>query len=70
MKGCRQNADHFVRLAIDQDLAADDGGVGLVAAAPERIGEDHHLVVPGLIFLLGEAAPERRLYTEDRKDRG
>ena len=55
IEGCRQNADDFVWLAIEQNLAADDGGVGLVAAAPEGIGEDHDLVVSGLIFLVGES---------------
>jgi len=69
-EGRRQHADHFVRFAIDQDFAADDGRIGLVTAAPERIGEDHDLVVSRLIFLIGEAASESRLYAKDGKNRG
>ena len=45
-------------------------GSAWIAAAPERIGEDHDLVVPRLIFLIGEAASEFRLHAEDGKNRG
>ena len=70
LEGWRQDADDFAGFAIEQNLAADDGGVGLVAAAPERIGQDDDLVVAGLLFLFGETAAERRLNAEDVKDAG
>ena len=53
----RQNADNFIWLAIEQNLAAQDSGVGLVAAAPECIGKDRDLVVAGFSSSSVKARP-------------
>ena len=55
-EGSGSDADDVVGLAVEQNLAADDGGVGLKAAAPEGLGNDDYFFVALLFFVGGEIA--------------
>ncbi len=55
-----EHADHRVRLVVDADRLADDGGIAGEAVLPQAVGEDHDLVAAEGAFLLGEGAAERQ----------
>ena len=66
----RHHADYAVVFVVDADIAADDGGIGGEAAAPERVAQNRHVLVPGLVFLRREGAAQRRLGAHQRKEIG
>ena len=63
----RHDADHGVGLAVEQDRAAQDGGVAIVVALPEAMAE-HHAADLGAFFLTGEDASQKRLESQDLEE--
>ena len=59
----RHDADHFVGLVVQRDLASDDVGRAAEAALPQPVADhdDAHALV---VLVLGEDAPEQRLHAE------
>ena len=60
----RQDADNFVRLAVERDRTAYDAGVGVEAAAPEVVAQDHDMIATHLIVLERKRSSQLRLNAE------
>ena len=60
-----QNADDGVRLAIQDQLPADDRRVPPNSDARSALGQHDHAVAARLVFARHERAPERRPHPED-----
>ena len=54
-----------MRLAVQQDVGAEDVGIRSEAPLPEAVTDEGDLVPTLDLFLLGEAAAQRRLHTEN-----
>ena len=65
----RQDADDFVRVAVEDRGAADDAGVGAEAATPQRVGQQHDLIASVDLFVVAQVAAERRSDAERREKR-
>ena len=57
-----------MRHAVEQNRAADDGRIGAVARAPQRVGEDDRVATPRVAGVGCERAAERRVHAEHRED--
>ena len=66
----RHDADHPVRLAAGDHLAADDAGIAPEAALPEAVAEEDHRRSARPVLHGREAAPEDRSDPEERKQVG
>ena len=66
----RQHADHLVGSAIEQDLAAHDGRVGMKAAPPQGIRQDGDAVMAAGIFTFREGPAQARPNAEHGEDIG
>ena len=62
------DADHNVRDGIQHDGLANDGRIGAVPPAPERIADHHDVLFAGRFFLAGEAAAKLRRGAQKRKE--
>ena len=60
----RQDADHLVRLVVEQQVAAEDGGVAAEVALPGGVAQHHHARRAGLVFFGAERAAKERLDAE------
>ena len=60
-KAARKNAEHGERLFVEQNIFADDRGIGAETALPQPIANDRDLIVANLIFFGDEVAAENRL---------
>ena len=56
----RHHADDGVALVVERDRAPDDAGIGAEAPPPERIAQNHHVVVAGPRVFGPERPPEPR----------
>src|SRR5690349_24391910 len=63
------HADHHIRLAIQQDLGAQNLRVAMESALPRRITQHHKLLVL-LVLLAREGAAEQGLNLKRREDAG
>src|SRR5207253_11514746 len=66
----RQHADDRARNAIDNDAASDDRRIGAELAPPESVRQQDDVVASSYRIVAGEAATERRLDAEHRKEVG
>ena len=46
----RKHADHGIRFAIELNLLPDNRGIAAELAAPQRIAQDCHVIVAGLVL--------------------
>ena len=67
LKRRRHDADDVVRLAVEGDGAADDRAVPGKPAAPQRVGENHHVFAAWSIFLGTKRPAQRGLHAEHRE---
>ena len=61
----RHHADDGVRLAVERQLAADDGGIAAKLCRPQPVAQDDDVLLPRLILIGPEGATERRLDSKD-----
>ena len=66
----RHHADHRVRLAAEQDRAAQDARVRPEGAAPQAVGEHGERGAARHVLLGGEGAAERGSHPEDLEETG
>ena len=62
---CRQDANHGVGFAVENEIAADDAGVAAELRSPDSLAQHQHVVLPGCVLAACERAPERRPRPED-----
>ena len=58
------DADDGVDLFIQDQMSSDCGRIFCKARAPERIADDHRVILPGLVILFGQHAPLLRACSE------
>src|SRR5580698_1401569 len=63
----RHDANHEIRLAIEQDFGAQDLRIAMEAALPGPVTQDHHRLAL-VIFLLRVDASQQRSYAQRGKD--
>jgi hypothetical protein len=68
MKIAGQHANHFARLAVDQDAPAQDAGIAAKLPAPVAVGQEHGIRAAGRIVLAGKPTAEHGRDSEDRQD--
>src|SRR4051812_8273499 len=62
------DADDGRRNAIEHYRATDDRTVGAEATHPERVTQDHDVLVPGNLIVLGEGSPEQWRHAKRGKE--
>ena len=69
VKSAREDADDGVRLVVEMNRLADDGGIGRKPIGPERVAEQHDVSAARTLFLGGEHSPEERLDLQEPEQR-
>ena len=64
----RNDADHLVILAVEQDRLADQRRVRVEARAPERFRKDHDAVVAFPLLFRQESAAQDGFHAEEREE--
>ncbi len=58
----------MVRLAVENDVLAEDGGTGAEIIAPNLIAQNGDMALAGMIFFGRESAAQSRLGAEDGEE--
>ena len=61
----RQHADHRVGLVVEKNRAIDDRGICSELVDPEHMAQNHHVILPPLVFVGQERAASLRPDAED-----
>src|SRR5437879_13744018 len=64
------DADDVVGFTIENDIPADDAGIGTEVIAPESMAENSNVTLARTVFFWRERPPEERMNTKNQKEAG